>query len=264
MELRFLGTGPAVGIPRPGHSDLACINARKGGKSRRKRSSALLRDGRTILLVDAGPDVIEQLEDAGADSIDAVFLTHGHSDACGGLNMLNRWASRQSSGTKIPVMTDPVTLKRLQKRFPNLSCLQLIAIRPFDKVAIGKTNIIPFTVKHSPSAPTFGFLFGKKLAYASDLADIPAESQKYLRGVNTFVIDGTFYFGKKVLPSHLTTDEAIAWGRALNARRLFLTQIGHTYPPHAEAERRLRQYLREQKVTKPSVKLAYDGLTIRV
>lgn len=68
----FLGTGP--GSPVPG----------------RFNSSALLDTGGPRLLVDAGEPCAQRLAEHGHDvnSLDALLLTHGHSDHAGGLPML--------------------------------------------------------------------------------------------------------------------------------------------------------------------------------
>lgn len=255
MQILFLGTGPADAIPRAGHADPACLDALAGGKSRRSRSSALIKTADARILIDSGPDVSEQLKRESVKRIDAVFLTHGHEDACGGMDQLNRWASLRSRPFVLPVFTDRVTKARLQKRFGNLPSLRWVAIKPLDLIRVQTTNIRPFSVKHSmtPGFPAMGYLINKKLAYASDVASIPTPSQNLIRGVPLFVLDGTFYPGKKALPSHLTSDEAIAYGKKLGVKKLILTQIGHSYPPHDEAQKTIK-----------GARIAYDGLRVNV
>ena len=89
MTLTFLGTGPAAAIPRRGCRCSACVDARRGGKSRRTRSAVLVMDGKTAILIDAGPDILGQLKRERIRRFDAVLLTHGHSDATGGLRDLD-------------------------------------------------------------------------------------------------------------------------------------------------------------------------------
>ena len=75
MKLAFLGTGASGGTPGQ-------------GRSRRLESSLLISDG-TALLLDVTRHFAVQAQRL--TRIDAVVLTHGHRDACGGLASLRRW-----------------------------------------------------------------------------------------------------------------------------------------------------------------------------
>lgn len=262
MQVLFLGTGPAIGIPRKGHDDPTCKDARHGGKSRRRRSAALIRDKSTILLIDAGPDIEVQLEEHHPKTLDALLITHGHRDAVGGLKELNRWVKKHLDHA-LPVLTDAVTEKRLKSRFGNLPCLQFVTFKSFDDCVIHGLHVMPVPVIHSKDIPTWGFVIGGKLFYASDFGDLPAKTAKAVGGVPNMILDGTFWFERKVLPTHLTIDEAIDWGISLDAERIILTQIGHTYPPHDEAVKKLQRYLKDRDIKNPSVELGFDGMRVK-
>ena len=89
IKLTILGSGPAIAIPRPGHRDRTCREARKpGSRSRRMRSSILIKYRGRNILIDIGPDILEQLELAKIKKPDAALLTHAHSDAAGGIDDL--------------------------------------------------------------------------------------------------------------------------------------------------------------------------------
>jgi phosphoribosyl 1,2-cyclic phosphate phosphodiesterase len=201
MILRFLGTGPADAIPRAGHTDPACVDARRGGKSKRRRSSALVTTRTTAVLIDAGPDVLEQLAEARPKKIDAVLLTHIHADATGGLPLLNRWVEDRSFSTKLPVLTDRKTAARLAGYYPHLEYLQFVTIKPFDRVNVGDMSILPFAVEHG-DVPCFGYRFGADFAYASDMSGLPAASAKAIKGLPTLILDGAFYFFQRVISTN--------------------------------------------------------------
>ncbi len=95
--------------------------------------------------------------------------------------------------------------------------------------------------------------------YASDMDGAPARSLAIMRGASVAVLDGTFWWKKKVIPGHFSVDETIRFAKKLRPRGLYLTQIGHNFPPHDEAENFIG------KIDAPfPVHAAYDGLTIRV
>lgn len=264
FSITFLGTGPSVGIPRKGHRDALCVDARKGGRSRRLRSAALVERGDKQILIDAGPDILEQLQRARPDKLKAVLLTHGHGDAVGGIGRLDKWLYHHLPGVRIPVFTDKITAKRLSLKLKKPKSLNFIQIKNFDRIRIGNFAIVPFPVEHSRDKrfPTHGFFFGKGFAYASDTCAIPAASMALLAGVGTFVLDGTMYFGKSIY-SHMSVEQAIEAAAALEVKHLVLTQIGHPFRPHAEAQKTINAYLKKQNPRFPKrVTLAYDGLRL--
>lgn len=269
MRLTFLGTGPDRAIPRSGHRDAACRDARHGGKSRRSRSAALFRFADRRILFDAGPDILAQLARERVDDIDAVFLTHAHADAAGGLEILDRHLRKTSDHERVPVFTDRLTSAAIAAKHHRLGCLWFCPVGEFLPVSFAGTSLHPFPVRHSlqPGFPTRGYLVeqdGRPLfAYASDVASLPWTTRGFLRGIPLLVLDGAMYL-KKRMAAHLSAEQAIAIAQGLKAEKLILTQIGHSYPPHGIAEKEIKQYLRELRLESPaSVRLAYDGLEIR-
>lgn len=257
MELLFLGTGPAEAIPRAGHADALCLDAIKPhSKSRRLRSAAVLRSGQTEILIDAGPDIGYQLASHRIHHLDAALITHAHLDAAGGLETLSDWAS--ASGRILTVYTESATLKRYGE-FPGL---EYRFMKSGGTAKIGGLTVRFLRVRHSLRAgfPTLGFRIGH-LAYASDVASLPSQTLKSLQGVRTLVLDAAFWFEQKYR-GHLTPDKSIKYAQWLGIEHLVLTQTGHTYPPHQEAETFLKRYAKERA---PHLKLtlAHDGLRLR-
>jgi phosphoribosyl 1,2-cyclic phosphate phosphodiesterase len=253
----FLGTGPAEAIPRQGHQDRLCLDARRrGSKSRRLRSSGLYVDGRTTLLFDAGPDISQQLAAERVEHLDGVLLTHAHLDAAGGLALIDRWAKARK--LVLSVYTERATERRYG-RFNNLSYR---FIKPGEFVDFGDTTVRFFRVQHSviPGFPTLGFRIGN-FAYASDTYGFPLVTRHALAGVTDLILDGTFWFNTN-FRGHLRVDESIELGKKLGVERLYLTQCGHTFPPYVEAAALVAEYA---KKIAPGmvVTVAWDGLRIK-
>lgn len=272
MQIKILGSGPAIAIPRPGHRDKTCRDARKpGSRTRRMRSSMLIKYHGRHILIDAGPDILEQLRLAHLEYVDAIFLTHAHLDAAGGIEEL-MMLQRENKEKPFALYAEKQTLKKVQKSIAPLHInpprlfkyVKPQIIKPFRSLSLFGLRIRPFLVEHAmtPGFPTLGFLIGKNFAYASDVAQIPPKSFKLLQGVKILVLDAAMWFKTKI-PAHLNTAEAIAIGQKLGVKKLYLTQIGHGYPPHEVARREINKYCKKQKITFPVI-LAYDGLKVKI
>ncbi len=272
IKLTILGSGPAIAIPRPGHTDITCRDARApGSRSRRRRSSLLIEHRGRHILIDAGPDILEQLAMAKIKRPDAVFLTHAHADASGGVDVLASFL-RGTKEKPFFLYAEAAVLRRIKKIFslfharPKTILKNVIfkTIRPSRAISLFGLKITPLRVAHSltPGFPTVGYLIGKKFAYISDFASIPSQSQKHLKKIDILILDATMWFGTR-MAAHQNTASTVEIGRKLGVEKLYLTQIGHNYPPHKTAQKEITAYCRKNKIKFPVI-LAYDGLKIKI
>ena len=103
MDITFLGTGSAWGVPEINCNCLICQEM-KHRREKRERSAFLL-SNKTTLLIDCGPDIRSQLLRHKIAGIDAVLISHEHGDHYMGLDDLfsyKRNAPRDALGP-IPV-----------------------------------------------------------------------------------------------------------------------------------------------------------------
>ncbi len=261
MKLTFFGTGPAEAIPRDGHADALCASARKhGSKSRRGRSSALLQIQGKNILIDVSPDFLSQARREQLKKIDAIFITHAHNDSYGGLPDLGKWI-KISRHKPIPLYGHRSTIRAIKKYFPP-------EIKPISMPEYHTLNIAGIKVRFLPvnhgvyHIATFGFLFAKKLFYASDLDGAAWRAKSFIRGTRILVLDGAFWSQKR-LRGHFTMPETIAFASKLRPKQLFITQSGHTYPPHNGAQKIIDTFCQKQKAAF-NARLAYDGLKINI
>ncbi|MBI4280751.1 MBL fold metallo-hydrolase [Candidatus Uhrbacteria bacterium] len=265
MHLTFLGTGPSRSIPRPGHSDAACRDARRpGSKTRRLRSSVLVSMDQKYLLIDATPDVLLQLRRDRLRKLDTILLTHAHADAAGGIIKLDALLRRNKYRATLSV--EQGTLKRLPAaiRDQKQGWLVLRTIVPGKSFLVAGLPVIPFRVAHSMTKgfPALGYRIGKQLVYASDVSAVPKSSEQFIRRAPHLVLDGCMWFDQQI-KSHLSVDQSIALAERLRVKHLYLTQISHTYPPHREAERKIRAFVKQKRYL-TRVTLAFDGLTLSI
>lgn len=258
MELIFLGTGPSRAIPRPGCQCPACKAASwPGSKSRRRRSSLLVRADGVRALIDCTPDFLEQAREAGIKKVDAVFLTHRHQDAVGGLALLDRWSKKA-----VPVYTEEENFFALATSV--CERLKFKSLVPGQAVKIGRVEFLPFKVEHGLTPiPTLGFLINHEVTYASDFGKLSLTARRLLKNKSMAIFDAALYFGRE-MKGHQNVAQAAALARELNIKKLYLTQVGHSYPPYPQASIEIKDFVQKQYPGKLKVALAYDRLKIKI
>lgn len=231
----ILGCGSSGGVPRIGGDWGACdpTNPRN-----RRRRCALLAErvaadgGRTTVLIDTGPDIREQLLDAGVTHIDAVFYTHPHADHIHGIDDLRGFALKERR--RIDVYLDESTAARVTTAFaycfhtpPGSSYPPILnehRLRPGKPERIegagGAMDVVPFRQRHG-EIDSLGFRIGP-LAYSSDLNDLPRESLEHLEDLEVWVVDA---LRRRTHSSHFTLDQALAWIRRIAPGRAVLTNM---------------------------------------
>ena len=84
LEITVLGCGSSSGVPAIGNNWGVCNL--KNPKNRRLRSSILIESSSVSILVDATPDLRQQLLNANVKNLDAVLITHCHADHINGID----------------------------------------------------------------------------------------------------------------------------------------------------------------------------------
>ncbi|HZA93808.1 MAG TPA: MBL fold metallo-hydrolase, partial [Gemmatimonadales bacterium] len=126
--------------------------------------------------------------------------------------------------------------------------LTLHRTEPDQVLRIAGIEVLPLAFKHG-HLRVFGYRFGK-LAYITDIKEIPERERQRLRGLEVLVLNALWW---RPHPTHLSISEAIETARELGARRTYLTHLTHE-TGHAELEAQLPA----------GVYPAYDGLTVEV
>ena len=87
MKVTMLGCGTSVGVPALGQAGWGKCNP-EDERNRRQRCAVLVEVNDRVILVDAGPDIRNQLIPLELKKIDALLITHTHSDHVAGLDDL--------------------------------------------------------------------------------------------------------------------------------------------------------------------------------
>jgi len=156
MELIFLGTGGAWGLPEHQCPCATCRHLRQIGEHR-GRAGLWLAAGANILF-DPGPDLRSQLMREDLPRPDAVLITHEHLDHMGGLDDLLCYRRNlpPMDWRPIPVYASPAAWEQIEPRFGYLlgSLLEKRLAVPGQELAGepfgGDMSCLPVKVDHGP------------------------------------------------------------------------------------------------------------------
>jgi len=152
----------------------------------------LLETERTRILVDAGlgkRETLARLAAAGRefDQLDAVLITHEHSDHCSGLpQVLGLW--------RAPLYVTEPTMDALQRTLPDTFRKRLRGIESIQAgqhFAIGDVDVHAFAIPHDAADP-IGFTFrtnGSKVAICTDLGYMPELVKVHLRDTDCLILE---------------------------------------------------------------------------
>lgn len=225
-------------------------------RDKRTRSSVLVRTGGRTLLIDAGPDLRQQMLRERVEQLDAVLLTHEHMDHIAGMDDLRAFSFAQQPARAVPVFADAPTLEAVRRvyayafsgpAYPGLPQFELHAIdskAPFDVKGV---QVVPVEVMHH-RLPVLAFRIGD-LAYITDAKRIERAELEKLRGCRVLVVNA---LRKEEHISHLNLQEALELIEELAPERAFLTHISHLMGAHADV------------LLPQHVRLAHDGLRVEL
>jgi phosphoribosyl 1,2-cyclic phosphate phosphodiesterase len=233
MRLTFLGTGTSHGVPMIGCRCPVCTST--DPRNHRRRASILVEWRETVIVVDTGPEFRLQVIDANVTRLDAVLLTHAHSDHVMGLDDVRAFNLKQSS--TMPVYGSAETLAEVRHRFayafregplgggkPQLALCTVDG--PF---TVGDIEAVPLELRHGPGRVT-AYRFaprdsgGPAFAYATDTNGVPDEAVQALGGLDLLVLDA---LGPGPHPTHFSLPEAVAMAHRIGARRTLFTHMSH-------------------------------------
>lgn len=252
MKLTFLGTGTSQGIPVIACKCEVCRSV--DFHDQRLRSSVLIEEGGTNLLVDTGPDFRQQMLINRVNRLDAVLYSHEHKDHTAGLDDIRSFNFKQKMD--MPLYGRPSVLDQLkheyaymfaETKYPGVASVTLNPIEnePFE---INGVKIIPIEVMHY-KLPVYGFRV-KDIAYITDAKTVSDKEREKLKGLDALVINA---LQKKSHISHLTLEEAVQFIEEIKPQRAYITHVGHYMGTHREVQKELPD----------NIYLAHDGLILR-
>lgn len=246
MNITFLGTGTSTGVPQLGCTCNVCRS--ENMKDKRLRNSAIISVDDKQFLIDAGPDLRQQLITNNINQVTAILLTHEHYDHVGGLDDV-----RPLGQTNI--YAEKNVLEAIERnmpycfgtfKYPGVPKMNLNQIdeQPFE---IRGIKITPIRVMHA-RLPILGYRIGD-IAYLTDVKSINEIEFEKMHGLKVLVINA---LRKEEHISHITLGEAINIAKKINAKKTFFTHISHHLGLHDDVSKELPE----------NIYLAYDNLSI--
>lgn len=261
LRVTILGCGGSSGVPLIGDIWGNCDP--NNPKNRRRRSSILLDQDGTQVLIDTGPDLREQLLSAGINHLDAVVYSHSHADHAHGIDELRavNWLMRRS----IDCYADAATLADLHQRFGYAlvpipdgghfprPALRPIEIRPGESFQVGPQDrpmsIEPFLQDHGYST-TLGFRVGR-FAYSTDVIRFDEAALAALEDLDVWVVDCVRTDPPHAVHAHLPM--TLDWIAKVRPRRAVLTHMNQTM-----------DYDTLCRILPEGVEPAYDGMVLSI
>tara|TARA_B100000029_G_scaffold300437_1_gene293383 strand:+ start:1086 stop:1856 length:771 start_codon:yes stop_codon:yes gene_type:complete len=256
MKFIILGCGSSMGVPRPDGFFGNCDPKNK--KNYRTRCSALIKTSDENILIDASPDLRQQLLRHKIKKINKVLFSHMHGDQTHGINDLRSFYINDKS--QINVYADKYTSKYLKhsfsyifksfsKEYPATLKLNKLSKNIFTKNNNKKIQIKSIEVKHGKIKSNC-FIIDQKLAYISDVNKIYNKDFRYFKKLKFLIIDCLWY---KYHPSHFNLDTSLSIIKKFKPKKAILTNLSPVL-----------DYKVLKKILPKNVIPAHDGLTIKL
>ena len=238
MRVRLLGTGTSQGIPIIGCTCPVCTSTDE--RDHRLRTSALVEVDGLNILIDAGPDLRQQLLRCGVTRLDALLMTHEHKDHTGGIDDVRpiNFLMKQP----LNIFGQPRVMKAIHndyayafatEQYPGVPQLVLNPIQP-EPFEVKGVEVIPVKVRHM-TLPIFGYRI-RNFAYITDASFISETEKKKLKGVKVLVINA---LRREQHYSHFNLEQALAVIDEVKPERAYLTHVSHRLGKYVEVSAEL-------------------------
>lgn len=253
MKITFLGTGTSQGVPVIGCPCAVCNS--QDPRDIRLRSSALITVGSKNILIDAGPDLRQQLLNNKITQVDAILMTHEHKDNTGGLDdvrplnfMIQKVMQIYGLQRVLNVIRKDYDYAFKKNKYPGSPEFQLNIIKD-EEFTIDDLLIEPISIRHL-TLPILGYKINN-MAYITDASFIAPSEISKLKDIDLLVINALRH---KEHYSHFNLTQALQVINEINPKRAYLTHISHE----------MGQYIDIAPTLPDHIFMAYDGLEVEI
>jgi len=255
MNVTFLGTGTSGGIPVLTCGCEVCNSL--DYRDKRLRVSVWIEVENKSFVIDTGPDFRQQALRERIPRIDGIIYTHEHKDHTAGLDDIRPYNYLHGIH-HLDIYGHPRVLSQLkcefayafeEQKYPGVPLINVHEIEAHQAFKIKEEIFTPIEVLHH-RLPVLGFRI-QDFTYITDVNSISDQELEKVYGSKVLVL-GALQREKHI--SHFTLDEAIEVAQKVNADITYFTHISHKMGLHSEVEKELP----------PNIRLAYDGLKVRI
>lgn len=253
MQVTVLGCGGSSGVPMA-TGDWGCCDPTNPRNRRRRVSLLVESEGGVRILVDASPDLREQLLSiGGVRHLDAVIFTHAHADHCHGIDDLR---ALTYGAMPLAAMADAETMAVLRDRF-GYGFVEVSGLDAYGPRLCGAEIAGPFHVGDVPVSTfwqthgrrrSLGVRFGP-IAYSTDVNALDEAAFAALEGVDVWIVD---CLRMEPHPTHSHFAQTLAWITRVRPRRAVLTHLNQSM-----------DYDTVAALCPPGVEPGYDGLVVQ-
>lgn len=256
IKCTILGCGGSLGVPQIGCKCVVCKS--DNPKNTRLRASILIQSDTTAVLVDASPDLRAMALKYDITKVDALIITHGHSDHFSGIDDIKPIVHLRGPKPIPTYMLDEtyekigLSYKYIFEDTGSTIYKPLLArqkIEEFDEIEIGDIKIKFFPQQHGSDMISLGLRVGN-FAYSTDVNKLSDASFKILEGVETWVVDCLRYH---YAPTHTNYEQTLEWIERVKPKQAILTHMAHEI-----------DYDEMCRIAPKNVIPAFDGMVVNI
>lgn len=221
------------------------------------------------ILIDVTKDIFEQLNIEEILNLDAIFITHCHSDSIDGFVKLNSFLKKYGETKTVYAYIDNVAI--IKNKFKDLTQIDFKPYKSTKTIKIKRVAIKPIKLIHDilDKFPTYGYTLyigDISICYASDFGFKKGYENVYdfdaLSNNELAILDGAYWQGKTNFWNHVSVLDHFTIIAGLNNKWTYFTGYGNTYPANLDlAEKVLDFYLQTyKKEIDPDCKVEKVGL----
>ena len=253
IKIEFLGTGTSQGVPVIACDCAVCLSVNE--KDKRLRSSLFIEIDGTKLVIDAGPDFRQQMLRIGLHQLNAILLTHEHTDHIFGLDDIRAFNWVQGHPTDIYAEERvQEAIKRVfsyvfaKYRYPGIPQMNLHQVEN-KAFLINDVEVTPIRGYHY-KLPVFGYRVGG-VAYLTDINSVEDIEKQKLLDLDVLIVNA---LRKEKHISHFNLEEALQLIDEVKPKKAFLTHVSHLLGKHDDV----------QHILPENVFMAHDGLVLNI